>query len=152
MKLIYLFLIPALLNFYNKAFTQQLGWTFDEVVRLKGNGFTKDPPQSDSYTIQYSIEKSILNGKEYPVGSDEIYRFNLITNKVIRYSLIGVKREVEIIEIIEKNNSKFKKVDLGSKQNFYQWIDIQNSAEYTLSIQMQLDDCKFILYNCEIKN
>lgn len=40
---------------------------------------------------------------------------------------------------------------MGSKQNFYQWIDIQNNAEYTLSIQMQLEDNKFILYYCELK-
>lgn len=152
MKLKCLILLTALFILFKTPFAQQLGWTFDDIVKLKGKEYTKGTPQDGSYTITYSIEKSIVNGKEYPVGSKEIFRFNSITNKVQRYTLLGIKRESDIIDIIEKNNSKFKKVDIGSKQNFYQWIDIQNNAEYTLSIQMQLDDSKFILYDCELKD
>ena len=151
MKIKCLILLAAIIFFIKTAFTQQLGWTFDEVVRLKGKDYTKGTPQDGSYTITYSVEKAIINGQEYPVGSKEVYRFNSITNKVQRYTLIGMKRESDVIDIIEKNNSKFKKVDMGSKQNFYQWIDIQNNAEYNLSIQMQLEDNKFILYDCELK-
>jgi hypothetical protein len=151
MKIKCLILLTALFIFIKTLFAQQLGWTFDDLVKLKGKEYTKGTPQEGSYTITYSVEKSIVNGKEYPVGSKEVFRFNSITNKVQRYTLLGIKRESDIIDIIEKNNSKFKKVDIGSKQNFYQWIDIQNNAEYTLSIQMQLDDSKFILYDCELK-
>jgi hypothetical protein len=66
---------------------------------------------------------------------------------------LGVKSESEVIDLIEKNNTKYQKVNIASKQDFYQWIDIQNQAEYNLSIKLQLDnDMKFILYTCEIKD
>jgi hypothetical protein len=137
--------------FYNSGYAQQLGWSFDDVVRLKGEYYKIGPSKEGSYFVSYNVEKSIVNGKEYPVGSNETYLFDLTTNKVWRYVFLGVKREVDIVDIIEKNNTKYKKIDMGSKQNFYQWIDINNNVEYNLNIQIQLDDCKFILYSCTIK-
>ena len=135
----------------NSIKSQQLGWTFDEVVRLKGKDYKIGQLKEGTYTLNYEVKTSLVNGQEYPVGYGEVYRINANTSKVLRYTFVGLKRESDIVEIIEKNNSKFKKVDMGSKQNFYQWIDIQNNAEYTLSIQTQLEDNKFILYDCAIK-
>jgi hypothetical protein len=133
------------------ASSQLLGWSFNEVIRLKGKDYKSGPSKEGSYFVSYEVRTSIVNGKEYPVGSGETYLFDSITNKVWRYMLVGLKSESDIVEIIEKNNSKFKKIDMGSKQNFFQWIDLQNNVEYTLSIEMQLGDNKFILYTCEIK-
>jgi hypothetical protein len=147
---IFTLLIVSLLSI-NSASSQLLGWTFDEVIRLKGKDYKTGPSKEGSYFVSYEAKTSIVNGKEYPVGSGETYLLKTITNKVWRYVLVGLKSEGDIIEIIEKNNSRFKKVDMGSKQTFYQWIDVQNNTEYTLSIQMQLEDNKFILYSCTIK-
>jgi hypothetical protein len=146
---IFTLLIVSLLSI-NSASSQLLGWTFDEVIRLKGKDYKTGPSKEGSYFVSYEAKTSIVNGKEYPVGSGETYLLKTITNKVWRYVLVGLKSEGDIIEIIEKNNSRFKKVDMGSKQTFYQWIDVQNNTEYTLSIQMQLEDNKFILYSCTI--
>lgn len=133
------------------ASSQLLGWSFNEVIRLKGKDYKSGPSKEGSYFVSYEVKTSIVNGKEYLVGSGETYLFDSITNKVWKYMFVGLKSESDIVEIIEKNNSKFKKIDIGSKQNFFQWIDLQNNAEYTLSIEMQLEDNKFIFYTCEIK-
>ncbi len=135
----------------NSASSQLLGWSFDDVIKLKGKDYKSGPSKESYYFVRYEIKTSIVNGKEYTVGSGETYIFDSITNKVCTYNLIGLKRESDIIEIIEKNNSKFKKIDMGSKLNFYKWVDLQNNIEYNLSIQMQLEDNKFIIYSCEIK-
>lgn len=135
----------------NSASSQLLGWSFDEVIRLKGKDYKTGPSKEGSYFVSYEVKTSIVSGKEYPVGSSETYLFNRITNKVWKYTFAGLKGESDIVEIIEKNNSKFKKIDMGSKQNSFQWIDVQNNVEYTLSIKMQLEDNKFILYFCELK-
>lgn len=147
---IFLLVIISLFSIYS-AKSQLLGWTFDEVIRLKGKDYKIGPSKKGSYFVSYEIKTSIVNGKERSIGSGETYLFDSITNKVWRYGFSGLKRESDIVEIIERNNAKFKIIDMGSKQNFYQWIDIQSKAEYTLSIMMQLEDNKFILYDCEIK-
>lgn len=135
----------------NSVSSQLLGWSFDDVIKLKGKEYKTGPSKEGSYFVSYEVKTSIVDGKEYPVGSGETFLFDSVTNKVWRYVLVGLKSESDIVEIIEKNNSKFKKIDLGSKQNFFQWIDIQNNIEYNLNIEMQFEDNKFIIYSCEIK-
>ena len=148
-KIFLLFLIS--INCNNSANSQQLGWSFDEIVRLKGKNYKFQDPIAGKYSIIYETSITIINGREVPVGFGEVYLFDSTTNMVRRYFAIGYKRETDIVEIIEKNNSKFKKVDFGAKQNFYQWIDPQNSAEYNLTIHLQEGDYKFISYLCEIR-
>jgi len=133
------------------AYSQQLGWTFNDIVKLKGNNFERSNIDANVYNISY--EKKIMeNGKEF-IDFTEIYYFNSATNKVYRYMSIGNKSESEIVEIIEKNNSKFKKVDMGLKQKGFQWIDTENNAEYNLSLfpELNLGEKKYVLYGAEIK-
>lgn len=126
---------------------QLIGWSLSEVIKLKGNNY-----ELGTTTIKYEDEKSLVNGKEAKVGYSEIYHFDSITNLVYKFIGIGLKRESEIIEIIEKNNSKYQKVVLRERANFYQWVDLKNSIEITLSIMMQYGDNKFILYSSEKKD
>lgn len=110
------FLLIACIFCNNSGYTQQLGWSFDDVVRLKGKYYEIGPSKEGSYFVGYKVEKSIVNGKEYPVGSNETYLFDSTTNKVWRYVFTGLKRESDIVDIIEKNNSKYKKLTWGQNK------------------------------------
>jgi len=139
--------------FIDVAYSQQLGWTFNEIIKLKGKNY-EQTNNNDGYTLSYeNYGKMIMDDGKKVSDLTEVYSFISTTNKVYKYISIGWKTESEIVEIIEKNNSKFKKVDMGSKQKGFQWIDTENNAEYNLSLfpEMNLGEYKSILYGCEIK-
>ena len=97
------------------AYSQQLGWTFNDIVKLKGNNFERSNIDANVYNISY--EKKIMeNGKEF-IDFTEIYYFNSSTNKVYRYMSIGNKSESEIVEIIEKGGLQSKGIFLALRVN-----------------------------------
>lgn len=151
MKIKFCLLSLISILFIKVAYSQQLGWTFNEVVKFKGNNYERKNIDANAYNISYD-KKILENGKEV-IDFTEVYTFNSTTNKVYKYMSIGNKSESEIAEIIEKNNSKFKKIDMGPKQKGFQWIDTENNAEYNLSLfpELNLGEKKYVLYGAEIK-
>lgn len=150
MKMKFFFLLILSCFWVKSVSSQQLGWAIRDVIRLKGENYQRKPGKGSFYVIQYG-EKMNIN-EQNPSGYDEFYTVDSTSNKVIRYVFLGIKSESDVVEIIERNNSKLRKVDLGSKQNYYQWINLENNAEYTLKIEMEMDGKKYIFYMCSIKD
>lgn len=122
--------------FKSITFSQFFGWSFDQVVRLKGSNYemtsSRNDKNEDIYSIKYKYQ-NYVNGKDDGFGIIERYIFKRSDNKVFSFSFIGQKKENEIIEIIETNNKKYKVIDKGKDQEAFEWLDEENSVLYILN-------------------
>lgn len=135
MKFILIFVLSMLFSIVSSS--QLIGWSFDQVVRLKGSNYklekTKTDDGEDIYFVKYEF-KTYLNGREMILMDiRETYAFKNSNNKVYSVFFLGAKKESELIEIIEKNN-RFKIIDKGKKQEDFEWLDEANNIIYILSI------------------
>lgn len=74
-KKFFIYLFIMLFLRLNSAQSQQIGWSFDDIVRLKGKEYYSTP-NSGSYNINYEIKNPVIDGKEYQVGKSEHYFFD----------------------------------------------------------------------------
>lgn len=133
----YFFTAILILFFNTHSFSQLIGWSFDQVVRLKGSNYemikTKTDAGVDIYFLKYKLQ-NYINGSEDAYGIRESFGFKKSDNKVYNYFFVGAKKENEITEMIENNNKKFKIIDKGKDQKDFEWADEANNIVYTLSI------------------
>ena len=49
-----------------------------------------------------------------------------------RSAIIGLLTEEDLLKIVRTNNENFKKVSVGQKQGFFQWLDPKNGVSLKL--------------------
>lgn len=107
-----------------------MGYKIKDVTMIKGNNFTETKSTSNSGSIMYKTP----NTKLYS-GGETIESFGYNGDGfVIRYFRFDTVDEDEVMKIVRTNNQDYKRVDVGSKQNYFQWIDPKNSYNFTLNV------------------
>lgn len=132
--------IVFLLTSFNELAAQDyIGLSRRDILLIKGNNYSES---SDS-VLRYNFPKVIFLGKSVDGGFEG---FNFDKNqKVIRYIKYGLFKEDELLKILKENNSKFKRVDIGDKQDFFQWINPEQKVDIRL-IAHPMEDFFYIFY------
>lgn len=110
-----------------------------DILLIKGNGYSEN---SDSL-LRYDFPRIIFLGKSVEQGF-EGFNFDK-SQKVIRYIKYGLFKEDELLKIIKENNSNYKRVDVGEKQDFFQWIDSERKLNINLTAK-PMDEFYLIFY------
>lgn len=120
--------ITFLIISFNEVVAQDyIGLSKRDILLIKGKNYSQN---SDSLLI-YDYPKIIFMGKSIDQGMEG---FNFDKNQlVIRYTKYGFFKEDVILKIIKDNNSNFKRVDIGDKQDYFQWIDSEQKLDITLN-------------------
>lgn len=124
------------------SFSQLMGWTLEQVVKLKGADYKyafegTDEEYGDRYNISYK-KKYYIEGNTQFNYSEEIFSFRKSSNVVFKYMYYGAKKESDILAIIESNNQKFKVIDKGKMQSDFIWHDEKTGAIYQLEITFSI--------------
>ena len=107
---------------------------------IKGNDFT----EKDG-TFQYKTPPQMAFGK--PFDGVEIFYFT--DSKIVnQYFMLAVISESELIKIVRTNNESYKKVSVGEKQGFFQWLDTKNGVSLKLE-STQMDKVFMVEYIIE---
>lgn len=62
----------------------------------------------------------------------ESFEYDL-DKKVVRYFKMDQVDEGEVMKIVKANNEDYTRVDVGSKQKYFKWIDTKNKYTITLN-------------------
>jgi len=118
-----------------------IGFAKTDLLMIKGNNYT----EKDG-TIMYDAPKQIVWGKEMN-GGFEAFNFdkNDMVNRSFRFGLIT---EEDLLKIVRANNENFKKVSVGQKQGFFQWLDTKNGVSLKLE-STQMDKVFMVEYIIE---
>ena len=127
--------------------SQLIGWSFDQVVKFKGDNYKLTNEDDARYYIEYRKELYIDGPKEL-THYTEMFIFRKAANKVYAYMFLGAKKETDIANIIETNNQNFKVIDKGKKQTSFEWHDEKTNTVYVLSLMTDIGtgDYKSISY------
>lgn len=131
------------------SFSQLVGWSFDQVVKLKGTDYKYEIEGTDEefgerYSITYKKE-FYIDGKY--ARATEIFSFRKSSNIVFKYLFMGAKKETDILSIIENNNQKFKVIDKGNKQPDFIWHDEKANVNYQLSVMSSIGNGEYKYIN-----
>jgi len=111
---------------YDNAISQNyMGFKIKDVIMIKGADFTK---KNDNIVYEKSNDRFIKIGTSIESFG---YDNNNIVIRCFRFDFVD---EDEILKIVKANNQEYKRVDIGNKQDFFQWIDTKNSFNFTLNI------------------
>lgn len=117
-----------------------VGFSKSDILLIKGNDYT----EKDG-TIQYKTPPQIAFGRSF--DGLEIFYFNEF--KIVnRYFMLAVIPESELIKVIRTNNENYKKVSVGEKQGFFQWLDTKNGVSLKLE-STQMDKFFMVEYIIE---
>ncbi|MBA3285777.1 MAG: hypothetical protein H0U27_12060 [Nitrosopumilus sp.] len=118
---------------YNVAFSQHyIGFTKQDLIMIKGDDYT-----IKKGVIMYDRPSEVVFGKETEGGLDLFYFDN--NDKVRLIVRFGLFSEEDVMKIVSYNNQNYKKVNVGKKQGFFQWLDIQNKISFKLEVTSGLD-------------
>jgi hypothetical protein len=134
--------IALLLTSFNELAAQDyIGFSRRDILLIKGNNFS----ESSVSFLRYDFPNVIFLGKSVEGGFES---FNFDKNEqVYRYIKYGLFKDDEILKIIKgnNNNSNYKRVDVGDKQNFFQWIDSEQNIDIKLTAN-PMEEYFLILY------
>lgn len=117
-----------------------IGFSKSDILLIKGNDYT----EKDG-TIQYKTPPQIAFGK--PFDGVEIFYFN--ESKIVnQYFMLAVIPESDLIKIVRTNNESYKKISVGEKQGFFQWLDTKNGVSLKLE-STQMDKVFMVEYIIE---
>lgn len=134
------FLILSLIS--NDLMSQNyIGLTKNDIILLKGTNYS----ENTQIFLRYNFPKKIVFGKSVEGGFES---FNFENNIVTRYIKFGLFDEEVVLKIINSNNENFKRVDVGKKQGYFQWIDPKRQINFDLE-STPMDNYLFISYIVE---
>ncbi len=139
------------LIFDNAMGQNYMGFKIKDVIMIKGNNFTETKSTPNSYGV-IVYERS--NNKFTQAGKTiESYGYD-DNNIVIRCFRFDEVDEEEVMKIVKANNQDYKRVDVGEKQNFFQWIDPKNRYNFILNVipfeKGLISELKFYIISYEI--
>lgn len=137
---------------YDNAISQNyIGFNIKDVIMIKGNDFTETKSTPNSYAVivyEKTNNRFIKTGK-----SIESFGYDN-NNIVIRCFRFDTVDEDEVLKIVKANNQEYRRVDIGDKQDYFQWIDTKNSLNFTLNLitfeKGLVGDVKFYVISYEI--
>src|SRR5450432_2464910 len=98
----------------SSCFSQLIGWTFDQVVKLKGTDYKLKSSTTNTGTEIYFVsydKKLYIDGPKELANYSETFVFKKPSNIVYLYHFSGSKKETDVTALIESNNEKFKVID-----------------------------------------
>jgi len=144
------FITATALMISSSCFSQLIGWTFDQVVKLKGTEYELKNSTTNTGTKIYfvSYEKKLyIDGPKELANYKETFVFKKSSNVVYSYQFLGSKKETDVTALIESNNQKFKVIDKGGKQKDFEWHDEKSNTVYILTLMSDVgNEYKYIAY------
>ena len=129
--------IIIFLFIYNAVISQNyMGYNMKDVIMIKGNNYEIKKSSGLFNTILiYEIPLDVILLGEHTKGKKiESFGFDT-TNTVVHYFRFDqTEDEGEVMKIVQANNLDYKRVDVGDKQNFFQWIDQQHRYNFILNV------------------
>lgn len=125
---------------FNAAAAQDyIGLSKKEVLLIKGDSYIEN---TDTKLI-YKFPKENLLGSSVDVG-EEVFAF---ANGSCYYYALSKRnfKEDDLLKLIKYNNAHYKRVDIGEKQDYLQWIDNTRRVDFTLNI-VRMDEDLFVVY------
>ncbi len=131
--------VLLVISFNGLAAQDYIGFSKKDILLIKGNNYSEN---TDSY-LKYNFPKIIFMGDRIDPGF-EAFKFDE-NQEVILYTKFGLFKEDVLLKIIKDNNSNFKRVDIGDKQDSFQWIDSERKLDITLKAK-PMEEYFFITY------
>ena len=128
---------------------QEIGWGFNELTRLKGENYEKKTTDDGDLMVTY-ITPKYLDGKILKDGYSEIYVLKSTSDKVYKYYAFGVLKLTEFSDLVERNNTKYDKIELAPDQKFFKWINKRENAEYRLYNKGNMGESCMVYYTCTL--
>lgn len=135
LKKIVCFAIFLLIN-YTAISQSYLGFKIKDVILIKGNNYQEINPRLIVYETPSEI-KYYSNVSQDSKTNVETFSYDA-DNNVIRWARTGSVHEDVVMKLISENNQQYKRVDVGEKQGFFQWIDAQKRYNITMNT-MKID-------------
>ncbi len=140
------FICIGLLTISSRSAISQhyIGFTIEDLIVIKGNNYTVKNYTGKKGALVYDLPSRMIWGKE--TNSDiEIFFFDS-DNKINGSDRVGLFSEEEVMKIVRYNNENYKKVNVGQKQGFLQWLDVKNSISLQLGVTSGADKFYFGSY------
>lgn len=116
-----------------------IGLSKKDILLIKGNSYIEN---TDTKLI-YKFPKVDFLGKSVD-GGEEVFGFAKGSCYYYAFSKMNFNKD-ELLKLIKYNNSNFKRVDIGEKQDFFQWIDNERKVDFRLNIA-RMDESLFVVY------